>query len=408
MGRYYPPDASNPPRFNTNSHPLGSRASKISSGILTVRFELPFSVWCNHCTPSTIIGQGVRFNAEKKKVGAYYSTPIWSFRMKHSACGGDWEIRTDPKNTAYVCHEGCRRREDGSEVADAGLGGGFGEDGEGDMRFLSEEERKKRRDDAFAGFEGKMEEKTREDGLKERLDELYAGAETWRNPYDVNARLRRDFRANRKVWKKEEREIEAVRDKYSLGMDIVGETETDRAKARLIQFGDADRAPEDAIKRPLFDEGATQHTPETTNTAALSKGNAASQRHPKKLKAEIKAEQSRASLQQKLIGNSRAAIDPFLNNSSNSQSPSPFHAPDTKATTKLNLGILKRKRDGDPVLSTVANSNDANPNKTTENHTESSSSSSNKQCIPITTSSTTTLKTQNPVPLAALVDYDSD
>ena len=55
-------------------------------GKQTVRFEMPFSIICAHC--SGHIAQGVRFNAEKAKVGNYFSTPIFSFRMKHSVCSG--------------------------------------------------------------------------------------------------------------------------------------------------------------------------------------------------------------------------------------------------------------------------------------------------------------------------------
>lgn len=40
---------------------------------------------------------GVRYNAEKKKIGAYYSTPIFSFRCKCHLCDGWFEIQTDPK-----------------------------------------------------------------------------------------------------------------------------------------------------------------------------------------------------------------------------------------------------------------------------------------------------------------------
>lgn len=40
---------------------------------------------------------GVRYNAEKKKIGAYYSTPIYSFRCKCHLCDGWFEIQTDPK-----------------------------------------------------------------------------------------------------------------------------------------------------------------------------------------------------------------------------------------------------------------------------------------------------------------------
>lgn len=39
----------------------------------------------------------MRYNAEKKKIGMYYSTPIWSFRMKCHLCDNWFEIQTDPK-----------------------------------------------------------------------------------------------------------------------------------------------------------------------------------------------------------------------------------------------------------------------------------------------------------------------
>lgn len=307
MGRYYPPDASNAPTFN-KSHPLGARANKISQGILTVRFELPFAVWCQHCTPEAIVGQGVRFNAAKKKVGNYYSTPIWSFRMKHTACGGEWEIKTDPKTTQYLCVEGCRKRDYGPEDAER----------EGEVGFFSEVEKAKRRDDAFAGLEGKLEDKARKKGEKERVEELYERAETWRDPYDINARLRRDMREKRRVWKKEERHKEGMQDKFSLGLDIVDETDADRQKAGLVEFG----IVEDEVHswKPLFAEAQARIVDETSTRPKT-----------KKLKAELAAERSRKDFQQKLVGNTRAVIDPFVSKESASK-------------TRPNLGLLKRKR----------------------------------------------------------------
>ena len=40
---------------------------------------------------------GVRYNAEKKRVGNYYTTPIYRFRMKCHLCDNHFEIETDPK-----------------------------------------------------------------------------------------------------------------------------------------------------------------------------------------------------------------------------------------------------------------------------------------------------------------------
>ena len=41
--------------------------------------------------------EGVRYNADKSKVGNYYSTPIWKFRMKCHLCDNYIEFQTDPK-----------------------------------------------------------------------------------------------------------------------------------------------------------------------------------------------------------------------------------------------------------------------------------------------------------------------
>lgn len=327
MGRYYPPDASNAPSFNNSSHPLGKRANKISQGILTVRFELPFAVWCNHCSPPAIIGQGVRFNAEKKKVGNYHSTPIWSFRMKHSACGGWWEIRTDPQNSEYIVVEGARRRDYGP------AGKGDEALAEGDLKFLTEEEKQKRREDAFADLEGKIEDKGTEKKNRERVEELYDKAEVWRDPYEVNAKLRKEFRGKRKVWQKEDKHKEGMQDKFSLGFDIVDETEVDRTRARLIEFGATatdDRKLGDIEWKPLFADTKVEKAVQPIS-------------HTKKLKAEIAKEKSRLGLQQTLVGNTRAVVDPFLNKKALPES-------------RINLGILKRKRDAEAEVAVMDSS----------------------------------------------------
>lgn len=90
-------------------HHLGKRAKKLKSdGILVVRFEMPFHVTCMGCGKT--IAKGVRFNAEKKKVGAYYSTSIYSFQMRAPCCSCVIEIRTDPKNTDYSVITGAKRK----------------------------------------------------------------------------------------------------------------------------------------------------------------------------------------------------------------------------------------------------------------------------------------------------------
>ena len=101
-------------------------------GIIIIRFEMPYNVWCEAC--HTHIGKflfrlfvlleivymlytvirvamGVRFNAEKTKVGNYYSTPIYRFKMRCHWCEKFFEMETDPENRDYKIISGLRKQE---------------------------------------------------------------------------------------------------------------------------------------------------------------------------------------------------------------------------------------------------------------------------------------------------------
>ena len=104
------------------AHPLRERAKKLASeGVLVIRFEMPFDVRCSHC--GNRIAKGVRFDAEKKCVGKYLSTKIWSFRMLCAAEDGTTrtarqlsgahhiEVRTDPQSGDYVVVSGAQKVE---------------------------------------------------------------------------------------------------------------------------------------------------------------------------------------------------------------------------------------------------------------------------------------------------------
>lgn len=47
---------------------------KTSDNCFHFRFEMPYNIWCGGC--NSMIAKGVRFNAEKKQVGNYYSTKV--------------------------------------------------------------------------------------------------------------------------------------------------------------------------------------------------------------------------------------------------------------------------------------------------------------------------------------------
>lgn len=193
--------------------------------------------------------------------------------MKHTACGGWIEICTDPKNTAYVVVEGAKKRDTGEDQVK-----------EGDMVIMSTEEREKLQNDAFAVLEGKVEEKKRVFTDKSRIEDLYQGKERdWDDPYAASRKLRKVFRADRKVREKDEQRTEELKDRMSFGGELLAETEEDRRRAGLVDFGatDGDVNVFKAKSKPLFaSTGPKRHE----------------------------------SLHLELENNTRAAMDPFLGN----------------------------------------------------------------------------------------------
>lgn len=219
-------------------------------------------------------------------MGNYHTTPIFSFRMKHIVCGAWIEIRTDPQNTAYVVTEGAKKRDTGEDKHQ-----------EGEIRIRTDEERERLQNDAFAALEGRVEDKRQTLTDRSRIEELQRTKEKdWEDPYAASKRLRRAFRADRKVRRKNEGSTEMLKDRMSLGMDLLEETEDDRRRAGFVEFGaiDGETAIVKATARPLF---ARSNPPV---------------REEKSAKALSDAELRREKLRHELSNNTRAVMDPFL------------------------------------------------------------------------------------------------
>ncbi|KAK2049239.1 DUF572-domain-containing protein [Colletotrichum somersetense] len=316
MGRYVPPDVEGTTSGNKlhGKHALGARASKLaSSGILTVRFEMPYAIWCSTCTKPTIIGQGVRFNAEKKRVGSYHTTPIWQFRMRHADCGGWIEIRTDPQNTAYVVVSGAKKRDTGDE------GDSVRAPREGEMVIMTDEERQKLRSSAFASLEKTIQDREQLAEATERIDELEdISKKRWDDPYARNKALRKTFRAGRHQRERDAAVGEALKDRMSLGIDLVPATEEDARRAGLVDFGPRDGHEGDAghkaLAKPLFSSKAlaAMNGKPKTKSKAFPKGTP---------KAEVLASKRRETIVSEIVGNTRMARDPFLVESKAERTP---------------------------------------------------------------------------------------
>lgn len=99
QAKYYPPD------FDPSKIP---RVKKKNKNEDLVRFMLPMSVRCDTC--GEFMGTGLKFNAKKSDTGDnYLGIRIFRFSMKCKSCPATFTIRTDPKNSEYICDTGVRR-----------------------------------------------------------------------------------------------------------------------------------------------------------------------------------------------------------------------------------------------------------------------------------------------------------
>ncbi|KAI1141357.1 DUF455 domain protein [Hypoxylon sp. FL0543] len=319
MGRYVPPDVEGTTTGN-KLHKKRPPGFSRDGAQQTVRFEMPFAIWCSHCPKPTLIAQGVRFNAAKRKVGQYHSTPVFAFRMRHADCGGAIEIRTDPQNTTYAVAEGARKRDTGDEgdpLASASASGL--------APILTDKEREALRTNAFAKLERTIEDRKALEHASRRIAELeHDSARRWEDPYERNRRLRAAFRVGRRERERDAAATEDLRDRMSLGIDLLAASDEDARRAALVDFGpssstDAGDGGEvmgrKALAKPLF---ATAHTSSSGGRTDAKEENgktktaATNSKSKKRLKSEVAAAQMRDTLVSEIVGNTRVAQDPFL------------------------------------------------------------------------------------------------
>ncbi|XP_073700181.1 probable splicing factor YJU2B [Garra rufa] len=231
VNKYYPPDFDPAKHGSINgywkTHPLRERARKLSQGILIIRFEMPYNIWCDGC--KNHIGMGVRYNAEKSKVGTYYTTPIYRFRMKCHLCVNYIEMQTDPATCDYVIVSGAQRKEERWDMAE-------------NEQILTTEhsEKEKLETDAMYKLDhgGKDKEKLR--AAIPSLNELQEQQSGWKDDFQLNSALRRKFRTEKKVIAEEEEKDNAVRMRTGLSIPLLPEKEEDKKLASLLTFQSPD------------------------------------------------------------------------------------------------------------------------------------------------------------------------
>ena len=230
QNKYYPPEW-DPSKGSINtfkgSHPLRDRARKLHMGILIIRFEIPYNTWCEGC--GNMIGFGVRFNAEKKRVGNYYSTPIYQFGMKCPSCANRIVIETDPKACDYKMVSGARWKNEG-----------WVPEANGAMPEFDREDKAKLEGDAMYRLEHNVSDQVKAQETQPALVRLMRLQERMKTDYDANSKLRRSFREEKKVIKMEKAKDEALKQRASLtAITLLPERPEDAAHAATIKFGAA-------------------------------------------------------------------------------------------------------------------------------------------------------------------------
>ena len=194
------------------------------------RFELPFNIWCLGCERH--LARGVRFNAEKKQIGKYYTTPIFSFRMKCPSCSGWIEIHTDPKNCEYEVFSGGKRKNEEFKKEDNEIGG----------TRLSEEESEKLKSNPFFQLEHEARDTKRAQEQLPRLKALQLAKDSvYKDDWESSQSVRKLFCEDRKKIEKGQRMEEDFKRRNGLGgsmlkLKLLPEHPDDRATAKAIDF----------------------------------------------------------------------------------------------------------------------------------------------------------------------------
>ncbi|CAD5211630.1 unnamed protein product [Bursaphelenchus okinawaensis] len=222
---YYPPDFNYKTHKNLNNyhgtHALRERASKIKEGILVIRFEMPFNVWCLGC--NNHVGMGVRYNAEKKKIGMYYTTPLYEFRMKCHLCDNYFVIRTDPKNFDYEMVEGLRRQDKRFDPSDIDNLGAV------DRTF-----QQKLAGDAMFKAEHQTDDKKKAGDEEHQIEKLIRIKQRDKSSYDANCELRRQFRYQKRALNEQRAADNDLKQRLSLNIDLMPSTSEDHVMAQRM------------------------------------------------------------------------------------------------------------------------------------------------------------------------------
>ncbi|KAL3311487.1 hypothetical protein Ciccas_009931 [Cichlidogyrus casuarinus] len=263
--KYYPPDFDPGKHKNLNKyhgvHALRERGAKASEGILKIRFEMPFNCFCLTCKQP--IGMGVRYNAEKEKVGMFHSTPIYKFTFNCAMCAGTIVMQTDPENFDYIVNEGARRK---IQTWDA-------EDNE-QIAIPTNDEKRKLTLDYMFQLEHKTKDKIKGQTMGEVLEDIEVDNLRYDDDFALNQLARKQFRDAKKLSEKEAINDQNLMDKFSLTgskIALLPDSKQDATDAKVIRAFSVTSSNSKSLKHKLLSH--RKKPVKTTNQLKETLGN---------------------------------------------------------------------------------------------------------------------------------------
>ena len=218
-------------------------------GQFSVRMMLPFTVRCNKCGEYNYSGR--KYNTRKETAAGedYLGIAIQRFYFKCTNCGGEFSIKTDPKNSTYVVEYGATRN---SYV-------------ELNERQLELEEKRQQEEagaiDTIKALEIRTEELRKEMDIYDSLDMVLAQTRKSMNTDPEEAIM---IIRQRELMKKKKEEEEAEAEQRKRDQEELTEY---RAKKREYEKEEEDNAFSNAfskkrdVTKPSSSETAKKSTP---------------------------------------------------------------------------------------------------------------------------------------------------
>lgn len=170
---------------------------------------------------------GVRYNAEKSKVGMYHSTPVFQFRCKCTYCSNFFVLKTDPQNLDYIVESGARRQERRWDPV------------ENEQIEVDKAIKKRISLDPMFKLEHDVIDKTKAATNKSAIENLeHFQEDRWKDDYSSNCDVRKIFRSEKKTLKVIASNESALLKRSSLpiSLNLATETASDIKLAKLASL----------------------------------------------------------------------------------------------------------------------------------------------------------------------------